>query len=206
MINFARNNRTLLLSLAEMGVIFIWALWVGRIYLDLDPYNLPGRGNDDFLISIFPYYPLQRLFACGDCVLWNGLLNGGSPTFGDSIGGMLHPMMLFLIIGFGVHNGIKLSLVAALVMGGWGQWWVGKVLNFNLPARLWMGIFAITAGNLAGASIGGAIGIIFSVAATSLVIAPIINLSITNNNLSLEMAKTAHYCADVIRTLKIEKQ
>jgi hypothetical protein len=24
--------------------------------------------------------------------------------------------------------------------------------------------------------------------------------------LSLEMAKTAHYCADVIRTLKIEKQ
>ncbi len=180
-INFVRNNRTTLLALAEMSIIFIWALWVGRIYLDFDPYNLPGRANDDFLLSILPYYPFQRLFVCGDCVLWNGLLNGGSPTLGDSIGGMLHPVMLLLIPTFGVHNGIKLSLVAALIMGGWGQWWTGKVLNLSLPARLWMGFFAVTAGNLAGASIQGAVGIIFSVSATSLVIAPIIKLAMSGN-------------------------
>jgi hypothetical protein len=171
------KNRGILLGLAELTIILLWALWVGLIYLDMNPYNLPGRGNDDFILSIYPYYPLQRLAVCGDCALWNGLLNGGSPTLGDSIGGYLHPVMLALILVFGVHNGIKVAMVAAFIMAGWGQWWLGKVLKLGLPARLWMGLFAVVAGNLAGPNFAGDVGIVFSVAAASLVIAPSIQLA-----------------------------
>jgi hypothetical protein len=168
-----------LIYLAEMGLILVWALWIGQVYLNANPYELPGRDNDDFLLSIYPYYPLQQLLTCGDCILWNGLLNGGSPTLGDSIGGPLHPVLFTLIVGFGVHNGIKYALLAALIIAGWGQWWTGKVLNLGMAARMWMGLFAVVAGNLAGPNAEGDVGIVFSVAATSLVIAPGIQLSLS---------------------------
>ena len=91
----------------EILVIIIWALWVGRSYLVPDPNLALGSGNDDYLISVYPYFPLTRLLNCGDCVLWNGLLNGGSPTFGNSIGALLHPVMAPIILVFEVLTGSR---------------------------------------------------------------------------------------------------
>jgi hypothetical protein len=156
----------------EILFIVVWAIWVGRKYLILNPNSALGTGNDDFLISIYPYFPLTRLLHCGDCALWNGLLNGGSPTFGDTIGAILHPVMVPLILIFGVLNGIKLAMVAALIMGGLALWWIAKVLKLGMIPRLWIAMLGVVGGNLAGPLYSGDVGIIFSVAATGLVIAP----------------------------------
>jgi hypothetical protein len=160
--------------IAVLEILFIvaWAFWVGRKYLKLDPYSALGTGNDDFLISIYPYFPLTRLLHCGDCVLWNGLLNGGSPTFGDTIGALFHPVMVPLILIFGVMNGIKLAMIAALIMGGLALWWIAKVLKLGIIPRIWIVMLGVVAGNLAGPLYSGDVGIVFSVAATGLVIAP----------------------------------
>ena len=91
----------------ELPLITLWALWVGRVYLNFDRNMVPGLGNDDFLLSIYPYFPFVRVLQCGDCFFWNGLLNGGSPTFGDSIGALLHPVMAAIMLLFGVTNGIS---------------------------------------------------------------------------------------------------
>lgn len=176
---FQRTDKKKQLTTAlEILLIVIWALWVGRSYLKLDSHTALGASNDDFLISIYPYFPLTRLLHCGDCVLWNGLLNGGSPTFGDTIGAVLHPVMLPLILVFGVLNGIKLAMVAALIMGGLALWWIAKVLKLGIVPRLWISLLGVVAGNLAGPLYSGDVGIVFSVAATGLVIAPGLTLAL----------------------------
>jgi uncharacterized membrane protein YiaA len=162
----------------EILVIIIWALWVGRSYLVLDPNLSLGRGNDDYLISVFPYFPLTRLLNCGDCVLWNGLLNGGSPTFGDPIGALFHPVMAPIILFFGVFNGIKVAMLAALIMGGMALWWLAKVLKLGPIPRLWIALMGVAGGNLAGPLYSGDVGIVFSVAATGLVIPPALTLAL----------------------------
>jgi hypothetical protein len=162
----------------ELIVIAFWAIWVGRIYLNFDKNLVPGIGNDDFLLAIFPYFPFIRVLECGGCFLWNGLLNGGSPTLSDSIGGLLHPLMALSMLIFGVTNGIKVAMVISLIMGGWSQWWLAKVLDLKPVARLWVAFMAVVSGNLAGPLYSGDVGIVFSTAATSLVLAPAVSLAL----------------------------
>ncbi len=162
----------------ELPLIALWALWVGRIYLNLDRNMVPGVGNDDFLLSIYPYFPFVRILQCGDCFLWNGLLNGGSPTLGDSIGALLHPVMAAIMLIFGVTNGIKVAMLASLIMGGWSVWWLAKVLNLKPVTRLWASALAVVGGHLAGPLYSGDVGIIFSTAAASLTIAPAVALGL----------------------------
>ena len=163
----------------EISVIIIWALWVGRSYLVLDPNLALGSGNDDYLISVYPYFPLTRLLNCGDCVLWNGLLNGGSPTFGDSIGALLHPVMAPIILVFGVFNGIKVAMLATLIVGGMALWWLAKVLKLGPIPSLWIAMMGVAGGNLAGPLYSGDVGTVFSVAATGLVIPPALTLALS---------------------------
>ncbi len=162
----------------ELPLIALWAIWVGRVYLNFDRNMVPGMGNDDFLVSIYPYFPLLRVLQCGDCVFWNGLLNGGSPTFGDSIGALLHPVMAVIMLIFGVTNGIKVAMLASLIMGGFGAWWLAKVLDLKPVTRLWVSFLAVAGGHLAGPLYSGDVGIVFSIAATSLTIAPAVALGL----------------------------
>lgn len=162
----------------ELPLIALWALWVGRVYLNFDRNMVPGYGNDDFLLSIYPYFPFIRVLQCGDCFFWNGLLNGGSPTFGDSIGALLHPVMAGIMLVFGVTNGIKVAMLASLIMGGWSLWWLAKVLDLKMVTRLWVSALAVVGGHLAGPLFSGDVGIIFSTAAASLTVAPAVALGL----------------------------
>jgi hypothetical protein len=166
-------------NVLELVIILIWAFWVGHPFLNLDPNQLLGRGNNDnFPLSVYPYFPLTRLFTCGDCVMWNGLFNGGSPTFGDATGAFFHPLMAPFILLFGVVTGVKIALLAALVMGGIALWWLAKVLKLSFVPRMWGAMLGVIGGNLAGPLYSGAVGIVFSVAASGLVIAPALTLAL----------------------------
>ncbi len=154
----------------ELFLITLFGLWVTKPYLNFGafvwPYGL------EFPSSIQTHFVWTLLPKCGVCILWNGWLNGGAPAFAELHGSLLHPIVIISTLIFGVLNGSKLALVISFILGGWAQWWIAKTLKLGWIARLWSAAMAIVGGQLAGRMELGAFGVVLSVAACSLIIAP----------------------------------
>lgn len=162
--------------LLEIGMVVLWALWLGRRYLDFSMLEWPhGR---EFGMAIQPHYIWTLLRECGDCLLWNGMYNGGSPAFAELHAAVLHPLVIIATLIWGGLNGAKVVLIASLAMAGLGQLWLGYVLKLGPVPRLW-GAFLVTAGgHLAGRMEIGVVGVVLSTAACSLAIAPALKLAL----------------------------
>ena len=166
------KNRRRLLIVFELGLLALWALWVGRAYLDFDPQIIPaGR---EFSSAIQTHHLWTQFQECGWCALWNGSVRGGSPAFVDIYGSALHPIVMVTTLIFGVLNGAKVALVAALWFAGLAQWWLARVLNLGWLPRLWSAMMVIVGGHLAGRMELGVFGVVLSTAMCSLVFAAII--------------------------------
>lgn len=164
------------LAAAELLLILLWALWVGREYLNLDP-NVWAFGGD-FPLTLEPYYIWRLLPRCGSCVLWNGLTNGGAPAFVESHGAILHPFVVVSTLVWGVINGAKLTMVASLFTAGVAQWWLAKVMRLGPIPRVWAGGMAVVGGHLAGRMELGLVAVVLSLAMGSLILAPGIDLAL----------------------------
>lgn len=162
--------------LLEIGLVVIWALWLGRRYLNFSVLEWPhGR---EFGMAIQPHYIWTLLRECGDCLLWNGMYNGGSPAFAELHAGVLHPLVIIATLIWGGLNGAKVVLIASLAMAGLGQLWLGHILKIGPVPRLW-GAFLVTAGgHLAGRMEIGVVGVVLSTAACSLAVAPALKLAL----------------------------
>ncbi len=159
----------------EIGLIILWAMWLGRDYLELAPNMWPnGR---EFGMAIHPHYIWTQLKECGSCVLWNGFYNGGSPAFTELHAAVLHPLVIIATLIWGGLNGAKIVIVGSLAMAGIGQWWLAKVMRLGWVARLWSAAMVAAGGHLAGRMEIGVVGVIVSTAACSLIIAPGIQLA-----------------------------
>jgi hypothetical protein len=163
-------------TLAEIGAIVLWAVWVGRAYLDLTPNQWPT--GLEFGMAIHSHYVWTLLSECGLCVLWNGFVSGGMPAFVETHGVVLHPLVIVTTLGWGVINGVKIALIASLAMGGLAQWWLAKVLRLGLVPRLWSAGMAVVAGHIAGKMEVGLFPLVLSTAAASLVIAAGLDLAL----------------------------
>ena len=169
-------------TLGEIGLIVLWALFTGRRFLDFSP-QVWIYGSD------YPLH-LQNLFIwetfreCGMCVFWNGTVNGGAPAFADLFGGLMHPLVILATLLWGVINGSKVILVGSFAMAGLGQWWLARVMGLGLVARIWVAMMAISAGNLAGRLDMGHIILVLSIASTTLILAPAIELVLTGRRRS----------------------
>ncbi len=114
-------------ALAELALIGVWAILVGRAYLDFNPYTWPTGREFGSQVQSHHFWPqLQR---CGLCALRNGGVNGGAPALGDVFGSTLHPVVMIPILLWGVVIGTKTAVVGALVMAGLAQWWIAKRLG-----------------------------------------------------------------------------
>jgi hypothetical protein len=85
--------------LTEVALIVLWAMWVGRNYLDFDPTRWP---HDVFAFNVQGYFSWSYLRQCGLCVLWNGSINGGSPAWVETLGAIVHPLVVLPILIWGV--------------------------------------------------------------------------------------------------------
>jgi hypothetical protein len=85
---------------------------------------------------------------------------------------MLHPLVGLTTLAFGVVNGTKVALIAALWTAGLAQWSLARVLRLGWLARLWAGLAAVVGGHLAVRMELGLFGIVLSTAMCSLVFAP----------------------------------
>ncbi|TET99975.1 MAG: hypothetical protein E3J30_03410, partial [Anaerolineales bacterium] len=171
------------LSLIELGLITAWAFWVGRDFLNFDPSAIPHGG--DFSLTIQPNTIWKLLGQCGPCMLWNGSMNGGFPTFAETHSAFLHPLVVATTLIWGTLNGAKITLILSLAMAGWAQWWIARSLNLGPIARLWSAGMAVVGGHLAGRMELGLLGIVFSTASCSLVIAAGVNLAIKRQRSSM---------------------
>jgi hypothetical protein len=108
--------------------------------------------------------------------MWNGSIQGGSPSFADAHGSMLHPLVIITTLIAGVSNGAKLALVGAFLLAGLAQWWLGWILGLGRVARVWSSLIATAGGNLAARLEVGMFGGIIAGACVILVISAIITL------------------------------
>jgi len=157
-------------SIIEIVVIVLWALWVGRAYLNLNPFVWPFGG--EFSSSVQTHYVWTLLPECGTCMFWNGFVRGGAPAFADLHGSMLYPLIPLVTLIWGTVNGAKLALVFSLILAGIAQWWLIKEMGMGRAARLWCACMAVVSGHLAARMELGAFGVVLSTAACSLVVVP----------------------------------
>lgn len=159
----------------ELALIALWALWVGRAYLDFDVSRVPaGREYGSVVQS---HHLWTRLRECGWCALWNGSERGGAPAFVNVYGSALHPLVALTTLLFGVVNGSKVALIATLWIAGLAQWYLARVLRLGWLARLWSGLAAVVGGHLATRMELGLFGVILSTATCSLVFAPALKVA-----------------------------
>ncbi|MBC8503439.1 MAG: hypothetical protein H8D34_01160 [Chloroflexi bacterium] len=159
----------------ELFLIAAWAMWMGREYLDFDPFIVPaGR---EFGSAIQTHHLWTRFLDCGWCAVWNGFERGGYPAFADPHGSMLHPLVIITTLMFGVVNGAKVALVASFWFAGVAQWWLARELRLGWLPRLWSAAMAIVGGHLSGRMELGVFGVVLSTAMCSLVFAGIIHLT-----------------------------
>ncbi len=163
-------------ALAEVGVILVWALWLGRSYwLTGSDMWLP----EDWGLNVQAYFNWSLLGKCGACVFWNGSFNGGAPLFIDLIAALAHPLVILLVLLTGAISASKLMAAAGLIMAGLAQWWWAKEMRFGFAARLWVALLAVTGGHLIGRLQAGLTEMVFSIASASLVIPAAMRLART---------------------------
>ena len=178
----SNKTRHFILSTIEIILIVAWTLFYARDYLDFSQNVSPwGR---EFGMAIQTNYIWSLLPFCGDCVFWNGSINGGSPAFAELHGAILHPLVVVSTLIWGGLNGAKAALIGAFAMAGIAQWWLARVMKLGLVARLWAGMMAVVGGHLAGKMEIGVFAVVISTAAAALVIAAGVNLALTGRRRS----------------------
>jgi hypothetical protein len=163
--------------LLEIVLIVAWAIVAGRQYLDFDPAT--WLYGSDYPLQILDYYVWDTLKECGACVFWNGFVSGGWPAFGDYFGGHLHPLVVLSALLLGAIQGSKVIVVAAMMMAGIAQWWLARVMGLGVTARLWAAGLAVIGGHLSGRMDMGLVIMMFSIASTSLVLAPLVEFGVS---------------------------
>jgi hypothetical protein len=166
----------------EIGLVIAWAIWVGQDYLNFTPLLMVG-GNE-YPMEIQSHFVWSLLPKCASCVFWNGSINGGYPAFAETLGSILHPLVIITTLIWGVINGSKVLIVASLATAGLALWWLARVMGLGWIARLWVAAMAVVGGNLASRMSDGGYQLVLSQASASLIFAPAVELYLTRQRKS----------------------
>ncbi|HML40530.1 MAG TPA: hypothetical protein PKD23_07595 [Bellilinea sp.] len=152
---FSRNNlsgslllvrkwlyKTAWVTWATDGLILLaFTALVGRAYLNFDPLRLPA--GVDVPHQVYNHIIWTWWDDCGACILWNGTLNGGDPSFANIQAATLHPLTILTTWLAGVTNGTKLMLLCTLFLGGAAQYTLARQLRLNRWISLWSALASI---------------------------------------------------------------
>jgi hypothetical protein len=177
-VKFVRSRWTsggwqLAFRILEIALIALWAGYVGRDLLEAGHYQL-NLGGDN--VSAYGRFFWDHVRSCGSCALWSGEVNGGTPASIDPNADTFHPVVAIPALIAGTLQGIKLTIVICLFMGGLACWWLALELGAGPISRLAAGIFGVAAGYLSGRSYQGLVVVLTSVAAAALVVPAVLRL------------------------------
>jgi hypothetical protein len=125
---------------------------------------------------------------CGTCVFWNGFINGGAPSFVDTLGAPLHPLVILTTLTMGVINGSRLVLIGSLALAGIAQWWLARTMKLGWFARMWAAIIIQMGGHLIGKMDNGNVILVLSTASASFYIAAMYSLFQTHRRSSIALS------------------
>ena len=169
-----RGIRTQAAYAAELVLIALFAVLIGMPYFNLDPEIIPsGR---EFPSHVQSHHMWTRAAECGLCALWNGSSQGGAPMLVDVHGSMLHPIVILSTLSFGVINGTKVALIAALGAAGVGQWILARQLELDRIARVWTSFAAVAGGHLAGRMENGVVGVVLATASCAIAVPALLSV------------------------------
>jgi hypothetical protein len=177
------QRRERLLNILEVVIIVIWALWITLPYADFNTNMWPAGGDFPRNVQLFSTW--QSLPICGDCVLWNGSINGGAPAFADIFTPVLNPLLIVTTILFDVLTASKLILIISFMIAGLAQLWLGRVLGLGRIARLWIAAIAVAGGQLSGRMEMGHIAMVIPIAAASLMLPAALDVARTGRRRSV---------------------
>ena len=144
---FIPNQRHLKYGL-ELLPLIVLTFFMAAPYLNFQPDYFPN-GYEYYTVTVTHY--VWNLFPkCGTCVFWNGLLNGGMPAFAEILGAVLHPLVIFTTLIWGVINGSKIIIIVSMLMSGISMWWFAKELEVRRLSRIWISLFGVVGGYLIG--------------------------------------------------------
>ena len=129
----------------EWALITVAVLLFCAGILDLGkPTRLPG--NEAEVFQSLDWTLVNSLKGSGSFPLWNPYLNTGLPFVADPMLHSYNPFVTLPVLLFGVSAGFKLGVVLSFLLGALGMWWLGLVLGMGRPARLWMALLFVFAG------------------------------------------------------------
>ena len=158
----------------EIGALVVWALFVGKNYFDFNPAMIVA--SQDYSLQIYNSAIWSWIGKCGSCILWNGAINGGYPTFADAQGSQFHPLVILTSLIWGVPNGSKIVMLFVLVIVGIGQWWLAKELGLGRLARIWTAAMAVVGPEIGARMESGLMNITLATAMTSLMLPIIVRM------------------------------
>ncbi len=140
-LTFEFNLPFVLKTAFEICVLLAFTLWIGKKYLNLDPTLF--LGGHDYPHAVYNHFIWEWWGDCGSCILWNGGIDGGDPSFANIQDAAQHPLVILTTLIWGVINGSKILIVLILFLGGLAQWWLARELGLGRLARIWCGLLAI---------------------------------------------------------------
>jgi hypothetical protein len=131
----------------EVVIVTLLAVYATRGYLNSDPQQtLPGR-EVEWQVNT-AYVAVNSLKHYGYIPLWNPWLEHGHPLIDNPQSFLLNPFSTYPSLILGGVRGMKLSVVIAALLAGWGGWWLGDVLRLRAPGRVLLGALLIGKGNM----------------------------------------------------------
>lgn len=161
-------------ALEFLPLLFL-ASFISAPYLDFrENYFITGY---EYMLATISHYIWNYLPQCGNCVLWNGFLNGGMPAFAELQGAVLHPLVILTTLLWGVTNGSKIVAFMSLIISGVAVWWLAKELGASRLARIWVSLLGVVGGHIIGRLESGNIVLALSVASASLLFPMVLRLN-----------------------------
>lgn len=131
----------------EIALITAVALYATRDYLANDPTKTLGGHEAEWQANT-AYVAHNSLRDYGYLPLWNPSLEHGHPLIDNPQSFLMNPFNTWPSLIFGGVRGMKLSVVLAALLVGWGGWWLARVLTLHAPARVLLAVMLIGKGNM----------------------------------------------------------
>jgi hypothetical protein len=134
-------------TLFEIVVLIFAVSFYAAPLLNFDPsLILYGGEYQAHVGSVVPF--LQWIKEGAEFPLWNPILENGRSLIADPLIFAFNPFVTIPMIVWGVINGTKIAVALNFFIAALGVWLIGKLLNFEMPTRLWTSLLYAFSGAL----------------------------------------------------------
>lgn len=131
----------------EILFVALVGVYAARPYLNPDS-KLILNGLEAEWMTNSAYFASHYLQETGRIPLWQPYIGRGEPSVENPITFLLNPISMGPSLVFGAELGIRYSIVLYAVFAGIGGWAIGRLMGFNMPARLLLGVLMLAKGSM----------------------------------------------------------